>query len=284
MKSKYKRINFIIIIAYIIGMIYTTSQLFGLQDELILGVSLLTTDNISSLSVVLSPIYITVTITLVAGLIAILLNYKNDQSTAGFQYTSHTDNADDNKTEGSIEQQKSSSQTNLDFSSIQNVLKTNSDKKDKYTAVLTAICKKIEAGQGAIYLVKDKKEVRVAELYTSYAFHISETQTLSFAFGEGLIGQVAVEGNTLVIDDVPENYITIVSGLGNASPKHLLITPLIKNEKIVGIIELASFTPFSKEEVEWIKESLTLLVSTAAKKAAPDSISKKDKAQKNKNE
>ncbi len=277
MKSKYTRINFIVIIVFIISMIYTTLQLFTLQDELILGVSTLSTDDISELSAVLSTIYITVALSLVAGLIAILLNYETDQSTASHQ-VSHTRDQSDGKSER-VEEENKTHTSDTDLSTVQNAIKSNGDKKEKHTAVLTAICKKVEAGQGAIYLVKDNKEVRTADLYTSYAFHIAENETLSFTFGEGLIGQVAMEGNTLNINDVPENYINIVSGLGSASPRHLLISPLIKSKKVVGVVELASFTPFSKEEESWIKEALGLLISTTNKKASSDSGSKKNKAE-----
>lgn len=260
-------------------MIITTLQLFSLSDELILGVSSLSTDNISELSTVLNNVYITVALSLIAGLIAILLNFKMDQHTASAQHISNSN------TKGGEESKKNEKESNdteveLDLGVIQKAIKDNSDKKDKHTAALTAICKRVEAGQGAIYLSKENKKSRTVDLYTSYAFHIAESDTLSFTFGEGLIGQVAVEGNTLVIDEVPDNYINIVSGLGSASPKHLLITPLTTSKKVIGVVELASFTPFSKEEEKWIKESLNLLATSTSKKPATDSEPKKKKAEK----
>jgi len=260
-------------------MIITTLQLFSLSDELILGVSSLSTDNISELSTVLNGVYITVAISLIAGLIAILLNFKMDQHTVSDQHVSHSKTHADQDTKKNGDA-STDTEVDLDLSVIQKAIKDSSDKKDKHTATLTAICKKVEAGQGAIYLTKESKESRIVELYTSYAFHIAESETLSFTFGEGLIGQVAVEGNTLVIDEVPDNYINIVSGLGSASPKHLLITPLTTGKKIIGVVELASFTPFSKEEEKWIKESLNLLVNSTGKKTTTDSEAKKKKAEK----
>jgi len=281
MKSKYTRINLILILFFIISMIYTTLQLFSLQDELILGVSALTTDDILELSSVLNNLYITVALSLVIGLVAIFLNYKTDRGVDGPQLTSSSNR---NKSETSkAEEAVNISSTDMDMSDIQKAIKNNNDKKDRYTSVLAAICNKMEVGQGAIYLTKENKDQRTAELYTSYALHIPETETLSFAFGEGLIGQVAVEGSTLNIDDIPENYVNIVSGLGSASPKHLLVTPLTKNKKIVGVIELASFTSFSSQQEQWVNESLNLLVNTATKKIATEAAPKKDKKN-NKNE
>jgi methyl-accepting chemotaxis protein len=259
-------------------MIYTTLQLFSLQDELILGVSTLSTDDISELSSVLNSIYITVALSLIIGLIAILLNFKTDQETIGHQLSFSNNNSKEKSAE-KLSATADEEQSNLDMSSIHQAIKSNSDKKDKHAAVLTAICNKVEAGQGAIYMVKDSKEERSIQLYTSFAFHIAENEALSFAFGEGLIGQVAVEGNTLNIDDVPENYINIVSGLGSASPRHLLITPLLKNKKVIGIVELASFTAFNKKEEAWIEEGLNLLVNAPAKKTAAESATKKNKTE-----
>lgn len=275
MESKYIRINFIVIIFFIIGMIYTTLQLFSLQDELILGVNTLTTDDISEISSVLSTVYITVALSLAVGLIAILLNVKTEQGTMSYQVSNSRDTSTKKSKGNQGDTEEAAS--DMDLSTVQNAIKSNSDKKDKHSAVLAAICNQIKAGQGAIYLVKENKEVRTVDLYTSYAFHISEKETLSFAFGEGLVGQVVIEGNTLNIVDIPENYINIVSGLGNASPRHLLITPLIKSKKVVGVVEIASFTAFSKEEEAWIKEGLSLLVNTTSKKTTSKNASKKDK-------
>ena len=280
MESKYKHINLILIVVFIISMIYTTLQLFSLQDELILGVNSLSTDDISQLSSVLNNLYITVALSLVIGLVAIFLNYKTDRGTSHQHITSSTNKI---ATETSEAEKEENASSDMDMSSVQKAIKNNNDKKDRYTSVLAAICNKMEVGQGAIYLTKESKDLRVAELYASYALHVADTETLSFAFGEGLIGQVAVEGSTLNIDDIPENYVNIVSGLGSASPKHLLVAPLTKNKKIVGVIELASFTPFSSQEEKWVEESLSLLVNTTTKKTATEAAPKKEKKN-NKNE
>ena len=63
-----------------------------------------------------------------------------------------------------------------------------------------------------------------------YALSIGESTVIKYEIGEGLIGQSAASGNTLYVDDVPDGYIKIVSGLGSASPQHLLIVPVKKNK------------------------------------------------------
>lgn len=53
--------------------------------------------------------------------------------------------------------------------------------------------------------------------------------------------QAAANGKTLYVDDIPEGYIYVISGLGSASPKYLLIVPFKKQEQVIGMLEIASF-------------------------------------------
>lgn len=109
---------------------------------------------------------------------------------------------------------------------------------------LHAVCKQLEAGQGALYLSGMTDGTRIVELKNGYALNVGESTTIKYEFGEGLVGQSAAEGRTLYLDDVPEGYIKIISGLGSASPRYLLITPLKKDGKVLGVLEIASFRPY----------------------------------------
>lgn len=133
------------------------------------------------------------------------------------------------------------------------------DKKEALLAGLTAICKQLEAGQGALYEVKETEGKRRVELKTGYALSIGESKVISFEFGEGLIGQAAASGRTLYIDDVPDGYITILSGLGSASPRFLLIVPVKKAEQVTGILEIASFTKVTEDQRKFVEESAQLI-------------------------
>ena len=66
------------------------------------------------------------------------------------------------------------------------------------------------------------------------------------------------------VDDVPDGYIKIVSGLGSASPRHLLIVPVKKNNQVLGIIELASFTEVSEDQRKFVEEAAQLLANKIA--------------------
>jgi putative methionine-R-sulfoxide reductase with GAF domain len=69
-----------------------------------------------------------------------------------------------------------------------------------------------------------------------------------------LSGQVAKEGKMINIQNVPDGYIKILSGLGNATPSSMLIFPIKRNEEVLGVIELASFKNFTTDDEQFIKE------------------------------
>jgi putative methionine-R-sulfoxide reductase with GAF domain len=93
----------------------------------------------------------------------------------------------------------------------------------------------------------------------SFAYFKAESKSVSYEFGEGLTGQVAKEGKLINISTVPEGYVTIISGLGNSSPKHLMIVPIKLENAVVGIIELASFKTFTKADEDFLNELSPLL-------------------------
>jgi signal transduction histidine kinase/HAMP domain-containing protein/ActR/RegA family two-component response regulator len=66
-----------------------------------------------------------------------------------------------------------------------------------------------------------------------------------FTFGEGLVGQAAVEGKPILITKAPRGYITVGSGLGEASPASIVILPIVFEEQVLGVLELASLGEFS---------------------------------------
>ncbi|WP_276369236.1 GAF domain-containing protein [Chryseolinea sp. H1M3-3] len=141
-------------------------------------------------------------------------------------------------------------------------------KKEILEAGLATICKQIEAGQGAIYTANEKDGKRTVELQGGYALSIAESTTISYEFGEGLIGQAAASGQSLYVDDVPEGYIKIVSGLGSASPKNLLIVALKHEGQVLGVMEIASFTPISEDQRKFTEESAQLIADKIYTKAS----------------
>jgi len=149
--------------------------------------------------------------------------------------------------------------TTITLDGIKASLKEASTEKGILQAGLHTICKQLDAGQGALYLTSDENGQRKVELKQGYALSVSENSIVSFDFGEGLVGQSAANGQTLYVDDIPEGYIKIISGLGSASPRYLLIVPVKQGEKVMGVMEIASFTSISEDQRKFVEESAKLL-------------------------
>jgi len=118
----------------------------------------------------------------------------------------------------------------------------------KYTEkILSNIAKEFDIVQGLFFVKENKSDI--FKIVGKYAY-FGEEQPKSFKLGETLSGQVAKNKTTLNLKEIPEDYVTILSGLGSSSPNNLLIIPIVLKEETVGVIELASFKKFGKVIIE----------------------------------
>ena len=124
--------------------------------------------------------------------------------------------------------------------------------------LLWSLANEIEAVQGAFYITtKNDKEISVIKFIEGYAFHIAESAVLEYEFGDGIAGQVAKDGRAINIDNIPEGYLTVMSGLGNSSPNFLLAFPFKKDNEVIAVIEIASFKKIENEKLQLL-ESLSI--------------------------
>jgi putative methionine-R-sulfoxide reductase with GAF domain len=122
-----------------------------------------------------------------------------------------------------------------------------------------------ESQVGGFYMLNEKnKDDIFLELIAFYAYDRHKFFEMQIPPGQGLVGQAYLEKDTIFISDVPETYIKISSGLGKKSPKSILIVPLIVNEKVYGVVELASFEVFEKYKIEFVEKVGEILASTIA--------------------
>jgi hypothetical protein len=114
--------------------------------------------------------------------------------------------------------------------------------------ILQNVARFHDIAQGVFYL-KDE-ETDIFSFVSGYA-HFSESPPPTFVEGDTLPGQVAKNKVPLLLDSVPEGYITVMSGLGKSNPTHLLIVPVVNQKgSCIGIFEVASFKPFGQQVVE----------------------------------
>jgi transcriptional regulator with GAF, ATPase, and Fis domain len=198
------------------------------------------------------PVYVVTGLTFIVGATALIWALRYKKEVIVFR-----DNIIDAAAQKK-EEAEQAGRTTINLDHVKNALSDDTS-REGVNAALQAICKELDAGQGALYISKETSGKRIVELSGGYALNRGESSVISFEYGEGLVGQVASTGQTLFIDDVPEGYITIISGLGSSSPKHLLIVPVKGKDKLVGVIEIASFKRLSDDQRKFVEEAAQLM-------------------------
>ena len=121
--------------------------------------------------------------------------------------------------------------------------------------IISRTAQAVGAKHGALYLHQPDDPGRFA-LTASYAFHRRKDLPNSFGLGDGLVGQCALEGNSIEVS-APGDYVEIVSGLGKTQPVSLILIPVKFESEVLGVIELAGLRQFSDDEREML-ESIAL--------------------------
>ena len=242
------RINILLTILFSIGIAVSAYVLYRLPGNLMIP-------NVS----VFSTAYIVVGISFAIGMIAITqaLKYKKELIVYRDR-ESELKNAEN----GTSDAEKGT----ISVENIKIALRTARGEKEILQNGLQSICKQLEAGQGAVYQVQQENETRFVELKAGYALSMSESSVIRYTFGEGLIGQAASNAQLLYLDEVPEGYIKIISGLGSASPRYLLIVPVKNQESVLGVLEIASFTPINSDQRKFVEQSAQLIADKLSNK------------------
>ena len=124
----------------------------------------------------------------------------------------------------------------------------------------------LQANQGAVFVKDEGGERIVLEMKACYAYGRKKHLMQAIVPGEGLTGQVFLEGQPLYMTDIPDEYLRITSGLGEANPRCVFIVPLRYNMQTEGILEIASFRKMEAFEIEFVRlaaENVAAAIATA---------------------
>src|SRR5918999_1980650 len=110
--------------------------------------------------------------------------------------------------------------------------------------LLSELAPLVAAQHAVLYTLQAQGGATWLRLMSSYGYQERKNLSQEWAIGEGLVGQAAFEKQRILVSHVPDNYIQIVSGLGQATPRNLIVLPILFEGQVKAVIELATFEPF----------------------------------------
>jgi len=133
--------------------------------------------------------------------------------------------------------------------------------------ILSELATVVTAQHGLFYVLQEDERFMDSklQLIASYAYVRRKNSPTQYSMGEGLIGQVAVEKERMLLSNVPKDYIRITSGLGDARPQNVIILPVLFEDRLKAVIELASLDTFSQTHLDFLEgltESIGIVLNT----------------------
>ncbi|WP_375578375.1 GAF domain-containing protein [Marivirga tractuosa] len=265
MKALYKNLALITSLLFTLSIIGLAYYLFIFPERIANQTHLISLMEVPELKPVLDELYVFTGVSVFLGFIAILLHLfnKNDENESNVVYIEKFKEKKDSKEAKNSKSEEGD--VDEELKEINAKIKKESDNKLKAEKLLSYLADQLEASQAAIYVADKKGNKNIISLFAAYAFVLPESQTVSYEFGEGLAGQVAKEKKLINISDIPKGYIKILSGLGESNPAHLILCPIMKDQKLLGVAEIASFKEFSKSHEILVEKSLALIANDLSK-------------------
>ncbi len=140
------------------------------------------------------------------------------------------------------------------------------DLQDVASLIMSELTPVVSAQHGAFFLAmpdashgaEDQYELR---MLGSYGYSMGSMPT-SFRPGEALVGTAAQEKRTILVENAPSGYLKISSGLGEAPPAQVIVLPVLFEGKVLGVIELASFTPFNQIQKDFLNQIAEMIATS----------------------
>lgn len=145
------------------------------------------------------------------------------------------------------------------------ILRTNNTDLLKLAdEIISNLVKYLKANQGVLYIIDEASEGEepTLSMKACYAWDKKKFMNHKIYKGEGLAGQAWQEGDSVYLTEVPQSYVRITSGLGDANPSSVLIVPLKVNDQVFGVVEIASFSLFQDYEMEFVQKIAESIAAT----------------------
>ena len=141
-------------------------------------------------------------------------------------------------------------------SQVASELQAVNDQREFAECLTGTVVPLLQGGVGVFYMYDDNDRSLLLE--GSYGYQHRRHLSTHYALGEGLVGQCAVERKPITLQDVPDNYVRIHSGTGEANPRTVTVLPLLLRDKLLGVLELASFQELTEAQQRLLDELLPI--------------------------
>ncbi|MDQ3119810.1 MAG: response regulator, partial [Verrucomicrobiota bacterium] len=131
--------------------------------------------------------------------------------------------------------------------------------------ILSELAPVVSAQQGVFYIMNGSESEPELKLLASYAYRERKGVNNRFRLGEGLVGQAALEKERILLTNVPQDYVHISSGLGEAPPKNIVVLPILFEGQVKAVMELSSvekFNPTHQAFLDQLTESIGIVLNT----------------------
>ncbi|MGW3916292.1 HAMP domain-containing protein [Streptomyces sp. NPDC005070] len=145
------------------------------------------------------------------------------------------------------------------------------DLDDVASLIMSELTPVVSAQHGAFFLSMplvdgadagtEDEEAYELRMLGSYGYSMGSMPT-SFRPGEALIGTAAQEKRTILVENAPSGYLKISSGLGEAPPAQVIVLPVLFEGTVLGVIELASFTPFTQIQRDFLNQIAEMIATS----------------------
>jgi len=148
---------------------------------------------------------------------------------------------------------------------VNEILREHGDSIENLSSKLIVfLIKYTESVQGGLYLVESHEQKQVIVLKATHAYDRKKDIQAEIQIGEGLVGRSVKEKQKILIENLPEGYLEIRSGLGDKSPDNLIIIPLLFEDTVLGAIEIAGFNKFDEFKIQFLEQIAIRITSSVS--------------------
>jgi len=141
--------------------------------------------------------------------------------------------------------------------------------------ILSELAPLVSAHHGVFYMMDSQLADARLRMIASYGYRSSRKLPTSFLPGEGLVGQCALEKVRIWLTDVPRDYIVVSSGLGAAPPTNIVVLPILFEQQVKAVIEIASLDRFTETHLSFLDqlmESIGVVLNTIEANSRTESL------------